>query len=174
MERLNKRHRFIPNHCNSVQWLKWSLMNILYVCVLTLEYPTMPPDVWICFILNLFTKVTIKTSSCQNRDLIYSCTQPFLYLPNQWTAWMTVRNPFCTPTSQLRPINTDVPNLPIFGIPDSRVISTRHQDGSHGRCLQSWPNSTWHQMAWPLQGNGWGKNRGTKANNVPQAFQSLK
>ena len=125
MQRLNKRHRFIPNHCNSVQWLKWSLMNIPYVCVLTLKYPTTPPEVWICFILNLFAKGTIKTSSCQKRDLIYSCTQPFSYLPNQWTAWMIVCNPLCTPRSQLRPINTDVPNLPIFGILEQSLLGIR-------------------------------------------------
>ena len=125
MERLNKRHRFIPNHCKSVQWLKWSLMNILYVCALTSEYPTTPPEVRICFILNLFAKGTIKTSTCQNRDLVCSCTQPFSYLPNQWAAWMTVRNPFCTPRSQLRPINTGVPTLPLFGIPEQSLLGIR-------------------------------------------------
>ena len=174
MERLNKRHRFIPNHCNSVQWLKWSLMNIPYVCVLTLKYPTTPPEVWICFILNLFAN-----PKRHNKNLILPKKR--LNLQLYATLFVLAESMNCLNDCAQSFLYSYIPAPPYkHGCPKSayiwhpRVISTRHQDGSHGRCLQGWPNSTWHQMAWPLQGNGWGKNRGTKANNVPQAFQSLK
>ena len=38
---------------------------------------------------------------------------------------MTVCNPLCTLRSQLRPINTDVPNLPIFGILEQSLLGIR-------------------------------------------------
>ena len=172
MERLNKRHRFIPNHCNSVQWLKWSLMNILYVCVLTLEHPTTPPEFVSHLIFLQTQKGTIKTPSCQNRDLQLYAT--LFVLAESMNCLNDCAQSFLYSYIPAPPYKHGCPKSAYLDIWHPRVISTRHQDGSHGRCLQSWPNSTWHQMAWPLQGNGWGKNRGTKANNVPQAFQSLR